>query len=206
MSPEQRRQRALATGLAPYLDAAALVEAVALWQRDYADRPRFSLQGYVSELCRLFDLGEQRHQLHLSLVRAQSLPDARLAADPLADDRAAGAGDRHPPTRAFQGLMRALWASLGEARAGQLRLDQLTDLRQADLPADTRAALEYWLNHPRSELAALDQGSLRTLLNRGYVLLCERFGPVSADRLLKDAGDRLRRDQPELGQALNELL
>lgn len=206
MSPEERRRRALATGLAPYLDAAALVEAVALWQRDYADRPRFSLQGYVSELCRLFDLGEQRHQLHLSLVRAQSLPDARLAADPLADDRAAGAGDRHPPTRAFQGLMRALWASLGEARAGQLRLDQLTDLRQTDFPADTRAALEYWLNHPRSELAALDQDSLRTLLNRGYVLLCERFGPVSADRLLKDAGDRLRRDQPELGQALNELL
>ncbi len=110
MSPEARRRRALATGLAPYLDADAVAEAVALWQRDYADRPRFSLQGYVSELCKRFDLAPQ------------------------------------------------------------------------------------------------ERATLAALLNRSYVLLCERFGPVRADRLLKAAADQVRRQRPELAGALGALL
>ena len=66
--------------------------------------------------------------------------------------------------------------------------------------------MDHWLNHPRADLAALDRDTLRTLLNRSYVLLCERYGPVRADRLLRDAGDRVRRDHPALGPALNGLL
>ncbi|MBL7249653.1 hypothetical protein ACLD02_09740 [Alloalcanivorax sp. C16-2] len=205
MSPEERRRRALATGLAPYLDARDVVEAVALWQREYADRPRFSLQGYVSDLCKRFDLAGRRHDLHLNLVQAMSLPERRLAADPLAHpERANAAG--HPCTAAFQALMSALWAQLNEAEASQLRLDQLTDLRRAGLPDDHRQGVEYWFNHPRADLIPLDRGTLAALVNRGYVLLCERFGPVRADRLLKAAADQVRRDRPELGGALGTLL
>ena len=47
-------------------DRALLLEAISLWQQTYAERPRFSLQGFVSELCQMFDLGERRHQIHMS--------------------------------------------------------------------------------------------------------------------------------------------
>ena len=57
MSPEERHRRAIATGLAPYLDSRQVPEAVALWQRDYAHRPRFSLQGYsLYHLSRIYQL------------------------------------------------------------------------------------------------------------------------------------------------------
>ena len=66
--------------------------------------------------------------------------------------------------------------------------------------------LEYWLNHADSDLTPLDKGTLRQLLNRAYVLLCERFGPVRSDRLLKQAADRVREQRPGLQSALHALL
>jgi hypothetical protein len=204
MSPEERHRRAIATGLAPYLDSRQVPEAVALWQRDYAHRPRFSLQGYVSHISRLFEVGGRRHDLHLSLVQAMTLPDRELLPDPLGDED--GAHRAHPCTEAFQLLMRALWAQLDAGQAGQVRLDQLTDLRRPGVDPALRDTLEYWLNHADGDLAPLDQDQLRRLLNRAYVLLCERFGPVHSDRLLKLAVDRVRGQRPGLEAALHALL
>ncbi|ASK34017.1 hypothetical protein [Alloalcanivorax mobilis] len=207
MSDSQRQRRAIATGLTPYLDSAALTEALALWQRDYAGRARFSLQGYVSELCRLFEIAERRHDLHLSLVQAMSLPERALLADPVAAaDSERPHHDAHPCTLAFQYLMRGLWEQLGEQEASPMRLDQLTDLRRQRFDADVRATMERWLNQPRDTLAPLPREPLQRLLNRAYVLLCERYGPVPADRLLNNAGERVRRHWPALDEALRALL
>lgn len=42
MSQElQRRRRAIATGLTPYMNEPLLLEAISLWQQTYAERPRF---------------------------------------------------------------------------------------------------------------------------------------------------------------------
>lgn len=204
MSPEERHRRAIATGLAPYLDSHQVPEAVALWQRDYAHRPRFSLQGYVSHISRLFEVEGRRHDLHLSLVQAMTLPDRELLPDPLGEEHSSHRA--HPCTEAFQLLMRALWAQLDAGQASQVRLDQLTDLRRPGLDAELREPLEYWLNHADSDLTPLDKGTLRQLLNRAYVLLCERFGPVRSDRLLKQAADRVREQRPGLQSALHALL
>jgi len=204
MSPEVRHRRAIATGLAPYLDSGQVPEAVALWQRDYAHRPRFSLQGYVSHISRLFEVEGRRHDLHLSLVQAMTLPDNELLPDPLEDSETAARA--HPCTEAFQLLMRALWSQLDANQASQVRLDQLTDLRRPGADPEQREVLEYWLNHADGELAPLDKKTLRYWLNRAYVLLCERFGPVRADRLLKQAADQVRGQRPGLQSALHALL
>jgi len=204
MTPDERHRRAIATGLSPYLDSRQVPEAVALWQREYAHRSRFSLQGYVSHVSRLFDVGGRRHDLHLSLVQAMTLPDRELRPDPLGDT--AGPSSAHPCTTAFQLVMRALWDQFDPPQANQVRLDQLTDLRRAGVDRDLREALEYWFNHADGELPPQDKQKLRRLLNRTYVLLCERFGPVRADRLLKAAANRVRRDHSGLEQALHALL
>lgn len=204
MSPEERHRRAIATGLAPYLDSQQLPEAVALWQQEYAHRPRFSLQGYVSHISRLFEVEGRRHDLHLSLVQAMTLPDRDLLPDPLGEGDSAHRA--HPCTEAFQLLMRALWAQFDAAQANQVRLDQLTDLRRPGVDPELRETLEYWLNHAEGDLAPLDRDNLRRLLNRTYVLLCERFGPVHSDRILKHAADRVREQRPGLEAALHTLL
>lgn len=204
MTKDERHRRAIATGLAPYLDERLIPEAVLLWQSEYAGRPRFSLQGYLSELCRLFDLAERRHDIHLSLVQAMTLPEAALLPDPVARINPAGGG--HPCTEAFEAMMRALWQRLDNGAASRLRLDQLTALRHAGLDRDSRAALEGWLGNPRGRLAPLPRPALRAALNGTYMLFCEELGPVAADRLFKQAGDGVRRDAPALAGGLNALL
>ena len=47
--------------------------------------------------------------------------------------------------------------------------------------------MEYWLQSPERPLAPLALPPLRDQLNRTYVLLCERLGPVEADQQLKAA-------------------
>ncbi|MEP5231966.1 MAG: hypothetical protein ABJQ78_11070 [Alloalcanivorax sp.] len=182
----QRRRRAIVTGLTPYMNEPVLLEAVSHWQQHYAERPSFSLQGFVSDLCRLFDLGERRHHIHMSLVQAMTLSDSELAADPLAtsNDNHSRA---HPCTHAFQCLLQALWQGLGKRAASQIQLDLGAQLRQASVSPETRLTMEYWLQSPDQSLSPLPLTSLRDQLNRTYVLLCERLGPVEADRQLKAA-------------------
>jgi hypothetical protein len=187
MSQElQRRRRAIVTGLTPYMNEPLVLEAVSLWQQHYAERPRFSLQGFVSELCQLFDLGERRHQIHMSLVQAMTLSERELADDPLADSGESHAQE-HPFSQAFEQMMRSLWDGIGARAASQLRLDLAAQLRSNQVGTEIRLTMEYWLQSPERPLAPLALGALRDQLNRTYVLLCERLGPVEADQQLKAA-------------------
>ena len=200
----QRRRRAIVTGLAPYMSEPLLIEAVSLWQQNYAERPRFSLQGFVSELCQLFDLGERRHQIHMSLVQAMTLTDRELAADPLAgsaDDRP----QEHPCTQAFEQIMRHLWISIGAQAASQLRLDLGAQLRSNRTSAEIRLTMEYWLQSPERTLPPLALEALREQLNRTYVLLCERLGPVEADHHLKQAYQKSQQEMVDPA-ALRQLM
>lgn len=204
MSQElQRRRRAIITGLTPYMSEPLLLEAISHWQQHYSQRPRFTLQGFVSDLCKLFDLSERRHQIHMSLVQAMTLSDSELAEDPLASTLAPQ--DAHPCTQAFEALMRQLWKLVGVTTANQLRLDLCGQLRRRHVDAETRLTLEYWLQSPERPLAPLPLASLRDQLNCCYVLLCERLGPVEADRCLRDAHHQVSTDEA-VRQVLHKLM
>lgn len=204
MSQElQRRRRAIVTGLTPYMNEPLLLEAISHWQEHYAQRPRFSLQGFVTDLCRLFDLGERRHQIHMSLVQAMTLSDSELAADPIA--ASSPREGEHPCTHAFEILMRHLWDGLGRQAADQLRLDLASQLRSSHTHPEVRLTMEYWLQAPERSLSPLSLASLREQLNRTYVLLCERLGPVEADRQLKAAYQRSVQE-PTVSDAIKTLM
>lgn len=200
----QRRRRAIVTGLMPYMNEPLVLEALRLWQQNYAERPRFSLQGFVSELCQLFDLGERRHQIHMSLVQAMTLSERELADDPLAGSDEHHA-EEHPCSQAFEQMMRSLWDSIGARAASQLRLDLAAQLRSNQVDAEIRLTLEYWLQYPERPLAPLSLAALRDQLNRTYVLLCERLGPVEADQQLKAAYQNTLRTRVDPA-ALRQLL
>ena len=204
MSQElQRRRRAIVTGLAPYMNETLLMEAVSHWQQHYSERPRYSLQGFVSDLCKLFDLGERRHQIHMSLVQAMTLSEKELASDPVAISN--GRRESDPTTLAFQRLLEALWDTLPPASASQLRLDMGAMLRGNAVTPETRLTMEHWLQSPGRRLGELPLKVLRQQLNNAYVLLCERLGPVDADTCLKTAYNRARTDS-QLQASLKSLM
>ncbi|WP_290538605.1 MULTISPECIES: hypothetical protein [Alcanivorax] len=200
----QRRRRAIVTGLTPYMNEPLVLEALSLWQQNYAERPRFSLQGFVSELCQLFDLSERRHQIHMSLVQAMTLSERELADDPLADSGERHAQE-HPCSQAFEQMMRSLWDGIGARAASQLRLDLAAQLRSNKVGTEIRLTMEYWLQSPDRPLAPLALTALRDQLNRTYILLCERLGPVEADQQLKAAYQKTLSSQVDPA-ALRQLL
>ncbi|MCK0152294.1 hypothetical protein MWU49_01135 [Alcanivorax sp. S6407] len=205
MSQElQRRRRAIVTGLTPYMNEAVLMEAISHWQQHYSERPRYSLQGYVSDLCKLFDLGERRHHIHMSLVQAMSMSEQELAHDPMAA-QTTSRQHSHPCTAAFQALMEALWEALPASVASQLRLDMIGMLRGRSVSPETRLTMEHWLHSPGRTLGGLPLEVLRKQLNNAYVLLCERLGPVEADTHLKSAYTRTRQHR-DLEPSLKKLM
>lgn len=205
MSQElQRRRRAIVTGLTPYMNEAVLMEAISHWQQHYSERPRYSLQGFVSDLCKLFDLGERRHHIHMSLVQAMSMSEQELASDPLSTG-SVGQQQSHPCTAALQQLLESLWEGLPPAVASQLRLDMVAQLRGRSIAPETRLTMEHWLQSPGRTLGGLPLEVLRKQLNNAYVLLCERLGPVEADTQLKQAYHKAR-GVPGLEPSLKKLM
>jgi hypothetical protein len=140
----------------------------------------------------------------MSLVQAMTLSEQELADDPLAesDDNPAR---EHPCSQAFELIMRALWQGIGARAASQLRLDLAAQLRSNEIGAEIRLTMEYWLQAPERPLAPLALNALRDQLNRTYVLLCERLGPVEADQHLKAAYQESLRTAPNPA-ALRQLL
>lgn len=200
----QRRRRAIVTGLTPYMNEAVLMEAISHWQQHYSERPRYSLQGYVSDLCKLFDLGERRHHIHMSLVQAMSMSEQELASDPIAVS-SGESQQNHPYTAAFQMLLELLWEELPASVASQLRLDMIGMLRARSITPEIRLTVEHWLQSPGRTLGGLPLEALRQQLNNAYVLLCERLGPVEADTHLKSAYTRAR-SQRGLEASLKKLM
>jgi hypothetical protein len=77
------RRRAIYTGLKPYLEDDALLDALMHWENHFATAPRFTLQRFVAELCKEGELRRRRADILLSLVQALSMPATSLLPDPL---------------------------------------------------------------------------------------------------------------------------
>ena len=65
--------------------------------------------------------------------------------------------------------------------------------------------MEYWLQSPERTLPPLALEALREQLNRTYVLLCERLGPVEADHHLKQAYQKSQQEKVDPA-ALRQLM
>lgn len=199
------RRRAIYTGLKPYMEEDALMEALLFWQAQFAEAPRFTLQRFVSELCRGSELRTRRADILLSLVQAMNMPAASLLPDPLRDSTHTPAIGQH--AQAFTALLDALFSQLDDNTRYQLRLDMLAQLERLRLPQAVHHALQRWLND-KSDLPAIeaDTRTLQAVVNSAYVQLCAQLGPVVTDRLLAAATDSASTRSPALRAAISALL
>tara|TARA_Y100001972_G_scaffold123077_1_gene169746 strand:- start:103 stop:732 length:630 start_codon:yes stop_codon:yes gene_type:complete len=202
------RRRAIYTGLKPYMDEDALLDALMHWESHFANAPRFTLQRFVAELCKDADLRSRRADILLSLVQALSMPATSLLPDPLqhrhstapaANDLTEGSG--------FSALMLALFEVMPKDTQYHMRLDMLASLDVRKLPKSLLVALQRWLGDKDTlQPVQCDPALLRTIVNRCYVVLCERVGPVEADRLLARAANMAQQNNPALNRAISQLL
>ncbi|MCH8543263.1 MAG: hypothetical protein LAT61_06825 [Alcanivorax sp.] len=233
------KRRAVFTGLKPFLPREDLMAALHHWETHYAERPRFTLQRFVADICQDESLRERRSAILLSLVQAMNMPVQSLLPDPLAGqlpqrrsdastdvptdattkDGSVKTGSSASVAAAFSALMEALSSRVPLSQRHSFRLDLLASLNRDTLPPPLVSAMQHWLGRDNAERrAAPDQTEsalnvppvpealLQALVNRTYVLLAERIGPVSADRALADAVTQVRDTHPNLDSHLNQLL
>lgn len=202
------RRRAIYTGLKPFMEDDQLMDALMYWQEHFAEAPRFTLQKFVSELCRESELRSRRADILLSLVQAMNMPGNSLLPDPLASRQVPAANDHPTQTgTAFAHLLESLFEATPADARYQLRLDMLSSLDARRLPESVYYQVHRWLadNAPIQGLDS-DGPVLRSLINRAYVMLCERTGPVEADRILARGVDLAITAKPALKESIERLL
>jgi len=200
------RRRAIYTGLKPFMPEEELLDALLHWESHYATAPRFTLQRFVSELCREGDMRTRRADVLLSLVQAMSLPAQSLLPDPLQRSNARPRNSISE-TAAFEVLMNAMMEASSKDQRYSLRLDLLASLDTRKMPVQFCHALQRWLGDKAPlNVSGVDTSLLRAMVNRAYVILCERVGPVVADRILATAVGSVSAAKPELSAAIERLL
>lgn len=202
------RRRAIYTGLKPFMSEPQLLEALVHWESHYSTAPRFTLQRFVSELCREGPLRSRRADMLLSLVEAMSMPVQSLLPDPLQQRTGVSGSVSIAEKAAFEALMNALIDVTSKDTHYSLQLDLLASLDTIKMPVEFCQTLTRWLADRAAPLsvAGVDSRLLRAIVSRCYVILCEREGPVIADRVLASAVSGVSLSHPALNQAIKKLL
>lgn len=200
------KRRAVVTGLKPFMDEDLLTRALRHWELHYANSPRFTLQRFVAEVAQEAGLQSLRSSMLLSLVKAMHMPEVELLPDPLA--RAGQPRESDTAAKAFALLMNNLIVCIPLATQYQFCLDLMESFASnRHLSSELVVALENWLDRDLPlQVPPSPPEILRSLINRTYVLMCERVGPVAADRLLAIVVSDCQEAHPELGRAITELL
>jgi hypothetical protein len=203
-----RRRRAVYRGLSPFLSGERLMEAMWLWEEGgFGARSAFAMQDFLARVCDTPALKGLRREIHLSMVKSMILPSASLPPDPIGAMRTQrsmqvvreeGAGGRPRQAAGIPdaNLVFACVASeflkaleeIGPASALRIRGYVLGGLTQLRLDRRVSAQLVSWLTTDGVDLLVpIPLEVMRKLLHSMYVLACEYFGPVSADRYLAGA-------------------
>lgn len=207
MSEERSvKRRAIVTGLAPYLNEPELLSALDHWEKNYAASPRPTLQKFVFEIATEGNLRTQRSSMLLSLVKAMNLSPAKLLPDPMVRQTPDGAPSSGSAA-AFVALVTLLLSRVPASQRYSCRLDLLDSLGNHRLPPPLVKAMREWLDQGKPLVIDITAPLvLRALINRTYVILCERIGPVAADKLLATATNDCQEQHPDLARYLVELL
>jgi hypothetical protein len=209
-----RRRRAIFKALQPYMPQAEVIEALWMWEWDYAEGSAFELADYLHAVCQTTELRKKQGEIRRSLIRNMSQPLAALGPDPWplmrdyanamkvgepSDSSAApgriaaemfGASESPPATRILVFVItHILDAMLDENPVYCTRVRAwVADKLAAAVPAALAGAFSDWLlNQSQPPTHKVDSASMRRIVNLVYVCGCEYFGPTRIDKMLHQA-------------------
>lgn len=196
------RRRALYTGLQPFLRDTELMEALILWESQYADQPKFGLRYYVADLVKKIGRPQDHKQMLVNLVATMSKSAEELLPDPSA---ALAAYKTRRGTSTYVNYTLAeidafcmlvdKWLSLVKSAAAiDIGNFVKKNLSRIKINTDLRIQMERWLEDDNQHIRVprLEIQELRRVINLFYIGFCEYLGPVRADALLEEAVTRLK--------------
>ena len=192
-----RRRRAIYQGLEPFMSEEKILESLWIWEHEFARRSAFELQGFLDRICDTPIVRQLRKQIHLSLVKRMILPLSALGPDPWRSVQARHGGDSQTsahagsPTGAngvlaqvVSGYLEALWHQDAEP-AAKIRGQVVSSIGRLKLEPEALGDLVDWLaGRKPAPVIPISLENMRRILHVIYVLACEYYGPVVADRKL----------------------
>lgn len=179
------------------------MEALCLWQKQYADKPKFAISRFINYLVNNYNLASRRVELQTAMARLLMAPADSLDTDPmpmmqeyaakygLSCDEAKGDATAAPLETTENRLFRLLIAELEHQLMIQdtVMVTRMVEtlkwqLFRLDLPVVETKRIELWLNNRSQPLqVSIALKKLHALVNAVYILLCKQLGPVESDQL-----------------------
>ena len=198
------RRRIVYSALAKHFREDRLFEALWLWEQKYATTNSLEIRKFVSEIVSSEDTDELKSRVYRSLTKATYFSiDSELLPDPYEEmqryrervkdsfkyiDTSLDNVAVSFATVVFEQVLTAFLAQMKRKNSVDYEnmLHQFKErLAMLEGEAIQKLELKNWLNKKTNALKLhYSEYFMRSLVNELYVLCCERYGPVVADRLL----------------------
>jgi hypothetical protein len=189
------RRRAIYTGMRPYFEDDALLEALKLWQEKYSNTPKFAFTEFLSVCCQTKELRQQRSSILSSIFKAMDLPEHQLLKDPfdelnnevvIATQTNKLEIDHY--TLVFMKFFEMLFNKVSDKEALVIRASIINNSKKLTIDGRRKVFLQDWLDKKVERLEyGYELSVIRQVVNFSYIAMCEYFGPVKADQLLAQA-------------------
>jgi len=209
------RRRAIYTGMRPYFEDQALLDALKLWQEKYSEMPKYAFTEFLSACCKTKELRQQRSSILSSIFKTMDLPEYELLPDPFDElnsdivitTQSPTAQEIDHKTRVFMRFFEILMSKVSEKEAFTIRASLIKNSAKLDLDSRRKIILQEWLDKKRDTLEyAYELAMIRTIINFSYVAMCEYFGPVKSDQMLAQAIKATENIASELDVNLHDFL
>jgi hypothetical protein len=206
-----RRRRAIFKALQPYMTQTQLLEALWMWEWDYANGAAFELAQYLRAVCLTAELKSQQSEIRRSLIRQMSFPLAALGPDPWPLMRnyaqsmkmekgqqagtAASSPVQQPETRSESSPgTEVLVYVITHVLDSMLQKNPVYCARVRNWVAGHLVSIvpvvhanefsEWLLDQSLPPTVALATDTMSRIVNLLYICGCEYFGPVQVDKML----------------------
>ncbi|WP_152604125.1 hypothetical protein [Methylotenera sp. G11] len=207
------RRRAIYTGMRPYFDDEALLNAINLWQAEYSHKQKFALSVFVARCCNTAQLKLDRPKILGAIFMAMDLASDELLPDPFVELNANNVFQpeirqaQDHTTKVFTMLLQQMFLKFNKRDEEQLRKFLIDHLHEVKTDKMRLMYIREWLSLHTSDLeGTYELEVLRQLINLVYVAMCQSAGPVKADQYLSQS---IRETEPlsqESGFKLHDLL
>jgi len=210
-----RRRRAINRAFSNYLSQPQLLDALWLWENEYAQGSAFELADFLHAICNTAELRAKQSEIRRSLIRHMAQPLKELGPDPrplmrdyaftvkgspstktpgeggaIQDAPLAKVSATNPATAVMLFVLGHVLDGMlnrNPAYAARLRKWLAMNLQTLKLALGTKELANWLLNQTDMPAAAMRGEDMRRVVNLLYVGACEYFGPNLADTMLHEA-------------------
>ena len=196
-------RRAVFTVLSEVVEGTELWRAMWCWQQQFSHKSQFELNGFLSACSDIQAIAGNRANLYRRLISCMMLEEKELKADPIAEmqnyadeltelesiNPFSESADVDDWSEVFSSVTREIFSSLRSDSGRSIGTYAQEQAERHALDSRLAYAFTLWRDNPGSNMDIVDVelAALRKLLNYIYIGLCERLGPVDADRILSRA-------------------